>query len=1071
MKNLNKIVSGLMVLSMGAGVAVTLPQSVKEKVSAETENSFVVTGFDTEKEIGDTVTLPEVTGVTRTVKDPKGSVVTLSENAFTASKIGTYTVTYSKDIANSIGKSVQEYKIVVTGDLPTINFASNIADIIPTTTNYSKAIKLPTPTVEDSDGNEIEGASISVKVTAPDHTEVTKEVSGSQVSLSCGDSFTPNKEGIYTITYKYINSSNTLASKTFTVTAKQSYDSSNILLVHSLNSSMPTSLNLGVETTLPTISVTDSNNSNASVNAYYTISVTNKTTGKVYTVTNNKFTPMDSGKYSVKYTINDFFGSKLSGSSDNTYTYQIDKAEDTTAPVPMFVDAYSISDVSGSTTLKSVTQNLVNAETSVDSKVYIAEGSSKTKTFPAIFATDAYEIQKVESAYQYTPANLTFTRKLINENGTTVFTWQSADSTAVATSTSAYAAANATVSYEFTKSGTYKLEYTAKDSYGSSTKTLSIEVKIGLDTDDASAPTIEFDAYKSAYVKAGETVSFAKPTVTDYLNASATDKVIGDTRVWNKSYYYYNTVSEAASVTTLAGIEELVTAGKLIELVEDEDNEDNFAFTLPKTLGDKTKVTIITYAKDDINSITNKSYEIKILNVISDSAAPTIVGGGNVEISGDGMDKTGSEANIDQLKTVNVGTLTLTDADENFGATISVKYFKDATSEPVDISLSGMKTTYNKTAKTITLSDVKFQANNVGTYVISVVGKDLNGNTIVKSTSVSTNDVIAPEISVSWNYTNVELGKTITLPQVDVYDNGVKVEDADVTIEISGPSYVLNGNEFTPLTNNGDYQITFTADDGSGNTTSSNVFTLHAEDTTAPEVRLEDMVFPETASYTSGATNTVLIPGFIASDINGINLTETKVTVKNSSGTDFPVTASGDNWTFTPTSNGTYTVTYTAVDKAGLKTEKEYTVKVGDVTSPTITISDATHNKPSSKKVGDVLSLNLDSITVSDAVDTELNTEDDLTVTVYDPSNNIISAIDGQEYSYNLTSQGEYRIVYSVTDNAGNTETYTHTFQVNAKTTTAGITTETIGIILICVSIVLLGGVVFYFFKTRKIVK
>ena len=156
MKNLNKIVSGLMVLSMGAGVAVTLPQSVKEKVSAETENSFVVTGFDTEKEIGDTVTLPEVTGVTRTVKDPKGSVVTLSENAFTASKIGTYTVTYSKDIANSIGKSVQEYKIVVTGDLPTINFASNIADIIPTTTNYSKAIKLPTPTVEDSDGNEIE---------------------------------------------------------------------------------------------------------------------------------------------------------------------------------------------------------------------------------------------------------------------------------------------------------------------------------------------------------------------------------------------------------------------------------------------------------------------------------------------------------------------------------------------------------------------------------------------------------------------------------------------------------------------------------------------------------------------------------------------------------------------------------------------------------------------------------------------------------------------------------------------------------------------------------------------------
>ena len=227
-------------------------------------------------------------------------------------------------------------------------------------------------------------------------------------------------------------------------------------------------------------------------------------------------------------------------------------------------------------------------------------------------------------------------------------------------------------------------------------------------------------------------------------------------------------------------------------------------------------------------------------------------------------------------------------------------------------------------------------------------------------------------------------------------------------------------------------------------------------------------------------------------DSNGINYEQTKVTIKNKSGNAVNVNRTADNlaWEFVPTGNGAYTVTYTAVDNAGLKTEKEYTVKVGDVTAPVITINNEKVNKPGSKKVGDKLELDLNSIIIKDAIDTKLSGENGNGITmkqaladenisayvyVYDPNNNLVSKTteDDAEY-YNLTEQGTYRIVYRVTDASGNTTSdsmYSHSFTVNAKTTSAGISTQTLGIILIVASLLLLGGVVVYFFATRKVVR
>ena len=420
MKKFNKVVAGMMVLGMGAGVAGSLPvNNNTQMVSAQTSNSFTVSGFNTELEIGGSVTLPIVADATLTVTDPSGKPVTLSNNVLTATKLGTYTVRYVKAIENSAGKSVQEYKIVVTGDKPSLKFSSNDSRIIPAITNFSKDIVLPVPSVVDAEGEEIENAEVSVSISKPDHTEF--EVSNAQLTAQNGYALDISIEGLYTITYKYINSHDVIAYKTFQVNAQESYDESNISLVHSLNSTMPTSINLGSVVKLPSVTVKDEKKSNEEVSAYYTIKVKNVKSGTEYTVNaDNEFTPMEEGAYRVTYTINDFFGSKLKGSdkgSDkNTYSYTIDKCEDNLKPTAMAVKAYTATAVDNSSKVRVAVDSIKNAETSIVSKFYVTENADNTFTIPAIFGTDDYEVQKVTDSdveyYEYDTSKFTLIRIL-----------------------------------------------------------------------------------------------------------------------------------------------------------------------------------------------------------------------------------------------------------------------------------------------------------------------------------------------------------------------------------------------------------------------------------------------------------------------------------------------------------------------------------------------------------------------------------------------------------------------------------------------------------------------------------
>ena len=187
MKKINKIVAGLMVLGMGTGVAGALPLQSFKTVSAQETADFSVAGFKTELKIGEDVTLPaESTGVTRTVIDPMGNVVTLTDNKLEALKLGTYTVRYVKDIQNSDGKIVQEYKVKVTGDKTQITFESNNERIIPETVNLGKTVVLPIPTamVNGEEVAEAEREKAAVITKASGELEASKNLSLAAKELS-----------------------------------------------------------------------------------------------------------------------------------------------------------------------------------------------------------------------------------------------------------------------------------------------------------------------------------------------------------------------------------------------------------------------------------------------------------------------------------------------------------------------------------------------------------------------------------------------------------------------------------------------------------------------------------------------------------------------------------------------------------------------------------------------------------------------------------------------------------------------------------------------------------------------
>ena len=214
----------------------------------------------------------------------------------------------------------------------------------------------------------------------------------------------------------------------------------------------------------------------------------------------------------------------------------------------------------------------------------------------------------------------------------------------------------------------------------------------------------------------------------------------------------------------------------------------------------------------------------------------------------------------------------------------------------------------------------------------------------------------------------------------------------------------------------------------------------------------------------------VSLPLFTAVDeYNGI--ATTTVTVTNPNGDEIKVDTQDDHYEFTPTGNGIYTVTYKAVDLAGNSSTESYSVKVGDVTAPTIVIDNK--NIPSSYKIGDTISIDLSALSTQDDHDgsttgTDAVSASRLEIILKNPDGTSVSwTKESDIWSYEFTSAGTYTLTYKATDKAGNSDDKVYSFEVKASPTDKTVSEKAWGVVLIVISVALLAGVVVYFVKTK----
>ncbi len=161
----------------------------------------------------------------------------------------------------------------------------------------------------------------------------------------------------------------------------------------------------------------------------------------------------------------------------------------------------------------------------------------------------------------------------------------------------------------------------------------------------------------------------------------------------------------------------------------------------------------------------------------------------------------------------------------------------------------------------------------------NIIGTDDQENSRTLVVSVEVVDTTAPIITLEGDaVVTVELGGTWTDPNVTTSDLQTVTVTTDITPDLNTV---------------GEYIITYTAEDLSGNTSTVSR-TVTVEDTTSPVITLEG---DATVNLTVGGPWTD--PGASATDLQSVEVT-------NDSATTFDIN--------TP---GTYTITYTATDASG----------------------------------------------------------------------------------------------------------------------------------------------------------
>lgn len=1056
------------------GLANTLPyDNNKTTVFADqAENTitrFEIASAEASQVVGSTYTIPEVYFVnagTRTkleqthitVTDSIGREVEVTEGTFKIENIGEYTITFKYTVGDVeyVSQATVQGKIGTTS----IELKENSKRFLPNKVwkSYTGKLYVPEVFVEFAD-DEMEYV-IETTVTNKDHQEIAFDSQTGEINYGT------LQEGTYNIKYTAYTKAENASDRVYLCTKSVSFEvladaeySSDYTLKYDYDSSFPTAADIGDTITLPAPIGKRSDNSEE-VPVYYTVEAWTYENGKLVNVSDqvyrgtkviegNKFTANKAGTYVFYYNVSDALGKTAERSG-----FTISEVGDTTKPEIKVVDAYTVP-TSGEPTTTDATHKLQsyfeNGKNIVIKAIYAedkANGLADLKLARTIYADN----QTTTSGKKYSDED---TGNTSNFNKDLVFNLD--------TSNGFVFDENTMVDAGDLADGSYTVYYKATDASGNS-QSESYTFTVKSDFQFTQAAKVEFKDTFPTSVQSGEKIEFTAPVANDEYQ----DRL----NTWVE-YRYDNDAADAWTK---------------LELEEDATN-----YVLTANKSGATKVIIRAVAENGATEASGFKYgyseEVSIKITNNSDQTP-------LELT-----SMGDQGTYTQNVEATLPSITITDEVETISylnVKVEVKHIETEQLFDVYDAVS------LRTSNVYKLQDAKFFPTLSGKYLVTYTAKDAGGNQIVAFQNITVDAKTIVEeprfgnLPESLSSGTLELGESISLPTPDI-----KVSDgvtSTYSVSVKGPAdHEINLEKFTPNVA-GTYTIVYSLyiDENGGTdytlyAPATREFKVTVKDTTAPQIRVE---WNLNDSYEKGSK--VLIPVFGSSDLSGINLETSKVTITSKSfsrtvyAKDFAAELDKyaqyleDNTKqtgnlFVPFNyNEEYTITYTVYDKSSNANSvtETHTIKVGDLVAPVMKISDdvlKVDNKvvTTKVKIDSVLSIDMSQIKEITDNKTEGLTNEDVKVVVKNTNTgleveNIHKNDNNGEYEFNITSAGEYEVTFTVEDEAGNKKVITRTFNVDEASTSSVDATGVIGIVLIVVSVLVLGGVIVYFIVSKK---
>lgn len=1127
-----------------------------------------LTGFVANGEVGKSYNLPTPTvsagtAVKVSILNPRGvyeakdQVITTS-NGYEGNESGTLELKYS-GIYTLLYTATNSFGMTTTSEQLTINVSSNKYEItkptnspyvLPTTVKVEQeGLKVELPTVKKADEEQTllskvdnaivrnTDADTSLEIyledknstktvlvdTSENQTELTKvQEENGRFYVAIDKNLL--SQGTYIVHYRYYEGTNSDTrvlkdTETTRFTASNVLDTSTIKLQMSYDSAKPTatSIKLGQENTLPTVTVKNKTNG-STINAYTTITVDYKeknaneykTLGTFDTFKTTLFEK--EGDYRITYKVSlDLFGVEAI-----TDTFRIDNVTDNTKPTLYVVDAYTI-DEQNKADLEHLTSEKIEemftvAEHRIPNTVQM-QGGKATISLPAMYATDNLT-NSSELVYKIDY------RKASNNTRRTFF------NSANANETKKY---NEEMLFdEITEAGDYTIIYSVEDKKGNVTdRSFSLTVyKEGdeeyVDKVSKATPTVTFTLSQD-YIDSNADLVFDKPTAKDSY----------DTRIKLETYYTLNNETEQRKLNT----------------------NDQGKYVIEKELfAGKSSITIVVTATNDRGATKTVRRTIRVSNATNsadklhfDSMTATGYLNELYELNG-----TTAEDGIDQGQNVKLPDMTAVDA---LGNNLSLDVVVRDKNNKITTVFNGYTTT--PTGSTVTdttsvtmVSGAYFKATYAGKYTITYIASN-NGNYVAKTYEITINNTQLPELVLS-NITSlsssIQLGKAFYPEKARLTEDGTdlpllgeetgatavtkwsiyqaqrpeylenenayakEVYDKVVADEVISAEYtqalldweqankvlthsIILGEDGTPAgfvpKEAGVYYIEY---QGSKNGVDwvSKVVSVKAEDTTKPVITLDSgyqEYYNAFKEDTEGSKSMkITLPGFTVTDPyeqDYASLVASKsVTVVNSDGDKFETTIQEDgSYVFYATKDDSYTVTYNAKDSSGLAAESyKFTVYIGDYEDPTLTFTDTKAQEkliPTTLKLGQTFTLDtadlvqylMDNRTDADKIKVTavLRNSSNASMTNSLESENSADQEKKNKYSYTLDKAGTYTLTLTLKDEVGNRNTYTYTITVTEKTDgNKNVVGTVVGTVLIVLSLGLLAGVIIYFAVTSK---